>query len=102
MVGANDAVRTVLREIPGVELVEMKTFGRDALCCGGGGGQMWLDRPVEQRIENVRANDVLATKAGECLTACPYCTRMLSDGLDGVGGDVRVRSWVDWETGNLW
>lgn len=95
MIGGRDAVRTVLREIPGVELVEMKAHGRDALCCGGGGGQMWLDRPVGQRIESRRAKDVLATEASECLTACPYCARMLSDGLDAVGRDVRVRSWVE-------
>jgi len=95
MIGGRDAVRTVLREIPGVELVEMKAHGRDALCCGGGGGQMWLDRPVGQRIESRRTNDVLATKTSECLTACPYCARMLGDGLDAVGRDVRVRSWVE-------
>jgi Fe-S oxidoreductase len=68
-----EAPREVLRKIPGLELVEMADFGRDSLCCGGGGGRIWMDTPKSERFSDLRlvqANDVGAQVLA---TACPYC-----------------------------
>ena len=43
--GVFDAPREVLRKIPGLELVELPETGLDSLCCGMGGGRMWMETP---------------------------------------------------------
>jgi len=96
MVGQRDAVRAMLRPLQGVEWAEMETHGRETRCCGGGGGQIWLDRSDGRRMEEMRAADVVAAQAQVCITACPFCAAMLSDGLAAAGSDVRVQDWVEW------
>ncbi len=65
--------RDVLKKISGLELVEMTDHGKDSLCCGGGGGRIWMDTPKEERFSDLRliqANDVGAQVLA---TSCPYC-----------------------------
>jgi Fe-S oxidoreductase len=94
-------VRALLQGLPGIAWAEadkehpMEARGRRAQCCGGGGGQAWLHRPGGQRIEEMRAADVVATGAQVCVTACPYCAAMLSNGLAAIGSDVPVRDWIE-------
>jgi len=76
-----DAPRQVLQAIPGVELVEMENSGVDTLCCGGGGGRMWLETEAGERFSNLRVEE--ATETGACIlaTACPACISCLEDSL---------------------
>jgi len=74
-----EAPRRVLSAIPGLQLVEMERSRENALCCGGGGGRMWLDTPVEQRFSNLRIQDAKATGATTLATACPFCAVCLED-----------------------
>lgn len=73
------APRRVLAAIPGVELVEMERFGVDGLCCGGGGGRMWLETPVGERFSDLRMQEASQTGAGILATACPFCLVCLED-----------------------
>ncbi|CCK82297.1 (Fe-S)-binding protein [Desulfobacula toluolica] len=68
-----DEPRNVLKAVSGLELVEMADWGKDSLCCGGGGGRIWMDTPKEERFSDLRL--VQAKKAGAKVlaTACPYC-----------------------------
>lgn len=68
-----DEPREVLRKIPGLELVEMKDHGRDSLCCGGGGGRIWMDTPKEERFSDIRLEQAKAVDARVLATSCPYC-----------------------------
>lgn len=79
--GEYEAPRRVLAAIPGVELVEMEATRAEALCCGGGGGRMWLETPVEERFGQLRARQAQETGAGVLATACPYCISCLEDAL---------------------
>jgi Fe-S oxidoreductase len=60
--------------------VEMKAHGRNSFCCGGGGGQMWLDVRGQTRVESLRASQVQTTGAGTVATGCPFCRVMLEAG----------------------
>ena len=77
------APRQILGSIPGVELVEMKNSGRDGLCCGGGGGRMWLETPLGERFSDLRVDQALQTGAAVLGTACPFCVTCLEDSLKG-------------------
>ncbi len=80
-----DAPRRVLEQIPGVELVEMPDSGDQTLCCGGGGGRMWIDTEPGQRFSDLRARQVAASGANILATACPYCISCLDDSLKAQG-----------------
>ncbi|HLB28388.1 MAG TPA: (Fe-S)-binding protein [Dehalococcoidales bacterium] len=65
--------REVLKEIPGVELVEMADTQKDSLCCGGGGARIWMDTPKDERFSNLRLEQAKEAGASALVTACPYC-----------------------------
>jgi len=68
-----EAPRKILRNIPGVELVEMRRAGKNSLCCGGGGGRMWADFEEKFHLAEVRVLEALETGAQVLATACPFC-----------------------------
>jgi Fe-S oxidoreductase len=88
--GVYDEPRQVLAAIPGVELVEMTRSRADALCCGGGGGRMWIDTKAGERFADLRVADVAETGAEILVTACPHCIACLEDSLKMAGSSVRV------------
>jgi Fe-S oxidoreductase/nitrate reductase gamma subunit len=83
--GIYDAPRKLAAAVPGVELVEMEHCGANGICCGAGGGRMWMEEEPEQRVNRLRAKEAVATGADTVLTACPFCLQMFKDGLNGLG-----------------
>ena len=75
-----DAPREILKAIPGVNLVEMERNRETAMCCGAGGGLMWMEEHIGNRINVARTEQALATSASVISSGCPYCLTMLSDG----------------------
>ena len=65
--------RQLLQQIPGLTLVEMETHEARSLCCGGGGGRIWMDTPKEERFSDIRLHQAMAAGANILATACPYC-----------------------------
>jgi len=76
-----DAPRRVLNEIPDITLVEMERHGSEALCCGGGGGRMWMETPIGERFSDLRVIEAQATGANTIATSCPYCIACLEDSI---------------------
>lgn len=77
--GEYEAPRRILSAIPGIELVEMENSHQDGLCCGGGGGRMWLETPVGERFSDIRVRQAARTGASHLVTACPFCIVCLED-----------------------
>jgi Fe-S oxidoreductase len=80
--GIYDSPREILRRIPGVELVEPEYWTRQrGLCCGAGGGQMWMEEQNQDRVNVRRTLQLIDTGANTVASACPFCMTMLTDGI---------------------
>ena len=66
------------------KLVEAEKFGKKTLCCGAGGGRMWMEEPPNQRPGNRRAEQLLATGAETVAVGCPFCRIMLDASIKQV------------------
>jgi Fe-S oxidoreductase len=80
-----EAPRKILNAIPGLKLVEMERHHKRSFCCGAGGGRMWMEEHIGTRINQMRTDQAIATKAEFIGTACPYCLTMLFDGIKEKG-----------------
>ena len=78
------SARAVLGAIPELDLVEMAHHGPDTMCCGGGGGRMWLETAVDERFADIRINQALEAQAEIVSTACPFCLVCLEDSVKAL------------------
>ncbi len=83
--GIYDEPRTILKSIAGLELVEMADSREDSLCCGGGGGRIWMDTPKKERFSDLRLEQAKKVGAQELVTCCPYCITMFEDSRLNLG-----------------
>ena len=68
-----DEPREVLKKVSGLELIEMPDSRKNSLCCGGGGGRIWMDTPMEERFSDLRLKQASGIGAEVLVTSCPYC-----------------------------
>lgn len=89
--GVYRAPRDIIRAA-GLRLVEMPGNLRESFCCGAGGGRIWMEERIGERINERRAGDALAVNPESVVTACPYCSTMMEDGikLKNMDGQVKV------------
>src|SRR5690606_25917587 len=88
-----DAPREILKSIPGVELVEMARNREDAMCCGAGGGLMWMEEDKGHRVNVARTEQALEVNPSVISSACPYCLTMISDGTKAVEVEDKVGTY---------
>lgn len=82
--GVFDAPRNVLKEIPGLELREMQSHRENSLCCGGGGGRIWMETKKGERFSDLRLKQAQEAGAEVLVTACPYCITNFTDSSLGL------------------
>jgi Fe-S oxidoreductase len=97
-----DAPReTIRRALPVVNLVEPKRTRDRGLCCGAGGGRMWMEENQGKRINIERTEELLATGAEAIAVACPFCMTMISDGVKANASEVPVFDIAEVVAGQL-
>ena len=91
--GIVDEPREVLGSIAGLEIREMDNRGRNTFCCGAGGGRMWMEEKIGQRVNHRRIEQLVMadTKATKVASGCPYCLIMLEEGVGAKGIAEQVK-----------
>lgn len=89
--GIYDQPRELLSAIPGAKLVEMGRLRHKSFCCGAGGGRMWMEETVGERINEKRSESAIRTGAKTIAVACPFCRTMFEDGMKAKGEEENIR-----------
>jgi Fe-S oxidoreductase len=118
--GIYDEPRQALAKLPGAEVVEMQRSRREGFCCGAGGGRMWMEEHLGQRINQARVNEAALTLAhaadksvpfpdthdkkkpgqvgeyqgpanGTVAVSCPFCMTMVRDGINETGREETLK-----------
>jgi Fe-S oxidoreductase len=88
-----DAPRELLQGI-GVKISEMERNRSFALCCGAGGGQMFKEAEKgDKEIFIERTEEALETNPDVIITACPFCSTMLTDGIKYKNQEEKVQNF---------
>ena len=83
--------RNVIGSLGGIEVVEAGRNGTKGMCCGAGGARMWMEESIGKKVNDERAEELIATGASKVATACPFCYIMLDDGVKGAGAEETVQ-----------
>jgi Fe-S oxidoreductase len=87
-----DIPREILKAIPGVNLLEMERSREDAMCCGAGGGLMWIEEKQGKRVNVERTEQALRTNPTAIGSNCPYCLTMMSDGTKALEVEDQIKT----------
>jgi Fe-S oxidoreductase len=88
--GIYDPPRRILKQIPGLELVEMKRIRENAWCCGAGAGVKQADPDFALWTARERLKEAASTGAQALVTACPWCVRNFKDAVHQFGLDTPI------------
>ncbi|TFG39130.1 MAG: (Fe-S)-binding protein [Candidatus Aminicenantes bacterium] len=83
--GEYNAPRFLLNAVPGLKAREAELSRDRSMCCGAGGGRMWLEEDLGERINQLRFSQLRASGTDQVAVACPYCFSMLSDAQREAG-----------------
>ena len=88
--GVYDEPREALAKIPGLELNEMPESRANSLCCGGGGGRIWMETPKAERFCDIRLQQAIDVGAEVLVTACPYCISNFEGSRETLGVTEKI------------
>jgi glycolate oxidase iron-sulfur subunit len=85
--GLSETVRSILRSIPGLTLVEMNDSDR---CCGFGGVMRITHQKLSDGIAKDKAKNIIATKVSTVVTGCPGCCMQIANALKLAGSEIET------------
>jgi len=88
--GVYDEPRDVLKAVPGAEFTELPEHHVASLCCGGGGGRIWMETIKGERFCDLRIDQAVSVGAEVLVTACPYCITNFEDSRVTMGMDEKI------------
>ncbi|MEO8191497.1 MAG: (Fe-S)-binding protein [Acidobacteriota bacterium] len=80
-----DAPRQILEAIPGLRLQELARSKEKGLCCGAGGGRMWMEEKIGTRINQTRMQEIAEAKTDSVGVSCPFCMVMIGNAKEELG-----------------
>ena len=84
-----DAPRKILEAIPGLRLTELSRSREKGLCCGAGGGRMWMEEKLGTRINQTRMREIADAKTDAVGVSCPFCMVMIGNAKEELSVAVQ-------------
>lgn len=72
-------------------IAEPDHHGVKTLCCGAGGGRMWMEEDLDKRPGDRRAKELMETGAKTVAVSCPFCRIMLDASIKQQPGGEELR-----------
>ncbi len=88
--GVYDAPRELLNAIPGIALKELPRSRENGMCCGAGGGRMWLEEKIGARVNQARFAEIEANGTDAVGVSCPFCMVMLGNAKTELSGKTEA------------
>jgi len=89
--GIYDEPRSILGSIPGLILADEINARENSLCCGGGGGRIWMETIKGERFSDTLVEQAIDLGADVLATACPYCILNLKDSVLTLGKEDSLK-----------
>jgi Fe-S oxidoreductase len=86
-----DEPREILAKA-GAGTVEIERHRHFGMCCGAGGGRMWVEEDPDKRVNLLRTEQALRTEPETIAVSCPFCMTMLSDGIKAKDLEEKVQT----------
>jgi Fe-S oxidoreductase len=80
--GIYEPPREVLKNIPGIELIEMPRNRQNAWCCGSGGGVRSAFKELSSFAANERIEEAKDTTAEAIVSCCPFCLNQFNANIE--------------------
>lgn len=90
--GEYEAPRNIIAAVTKDEPMEFDMNREKSMCCGAGGGRMWMEETIGSRINITRVEQALEHNPKVIATACPYCTIMMTDGVTHKGKEEEIET----------
>jgi heterodisulfide reductase subunit D len=88
--GIYDEPRQLIKKIPDIRFVELENSKENALCCGGGGNVEAVDPGLVESISQIKAKEIIKTRAEIAVTACQQCVRTILQALKKEGSKTKT------------
>jgi Fe-S oxidoreductase len=88
--GVYDAPRELLNAISGIAIKELPKSRENGMCCGAGGGRMWLDETIGARVNQARFAEIEANGTDAVAVSCPFCMVMLGNAKSELAGKTEA------------
>ena len=79
--GIYEQPREVLKQIPGITLIEMDRNRENAWCCGSGGGVRSAFKDLSSFAANERIKEAIETTASALVSCCPFCLNQFKSNI---------------------
>ncbi len=89
--GVFDAPRTIMKEIPGLTLIEMPRNREYSRCCGAGGGLKAGFPDIQNRMAQRRVKEAEQTGAEDLVSCCPFCYQGLQVGISALKSHIIMK-----------
>lgn len=86
-----DSPREVIQSIPGVQYQEIEKSRETGRCCGAGGGRMWMEEHIGDRVNHQRFDDLKTADPQTIAAACPFCMTMITDASRDKESNIQTK-----------
>jgi heterodisulfide reductase subunit D len=94
-VGIIEEPRTVLRSIPGAELLEFERHGLDTRCCGAGGAARKVFHENAVAMGRLTIDEAVEKKADRLILSCPACYSKMNEAMQGHDRQIVITDLME-------